>query len=202
MRRGMLTTTSTVLAVMLIAGCGGAADNATPSRGRTAAPSASSAATPVPDASSAPNPTLPPIRDVTSPPQRPDTDRVDGKTAEAVCVYVFELFPYAFATGDLTEWRALSHPECVFCTQVIAEVEALVALGNHVEGGGTRVKLVPSASSPQGEFTLTGIVDEAPATQRSPTGDALLVTNGDRVTVTLRLTVQGGTWSVREVWVA
>jgi hypothetical protein len=86
----------------------------------------------VPTATPSPSPTPDPA---TVPPERPDLSRVDAATAEALAVYFLELYPYVYATGDLTEWRALSHPDCKFCRSVITNVEQLIADG-YVAGGG------------------------------------------------------------------
>lgn len=86
----------------------------------------------VPTATPSPSPTPDPA---TVPPERPDLSRVDAATAEALAVYFLELYPYVYATGDLTEWRALSHPDCKFCASTIKNVEEMVAAGEHWEGG-------------------------------------------------------------------
>ena len=61
--------------------------------------------------------------------------QVDTETAEAVAVYFVQLFPYVYATGDLTDWNLLSDPECIHCASVRTGVEEMFAAGNHSEGG-------------------------------------------------------------------
>ena len=57
-------------------------------------------------------------------PERPAAmDTFDSAGAEAVAVYYMQLYPYVFATGDLTEWKTLSHPECIFCSDVARQVQ-------------------------------------------------------------------------------
>lgn len=60
---------------------------------------------------------------------------VNSETAEAVAVYFLQLFPYAFATGDLTDWNEFSHSECVYCASVRSDVEENIAQGRHDVGG-------------------------------------------------------------------
>ena len=60
---------------------------------------------------------------------------VDAATAEAVATYFMELYPYVLATGDLSEWDALRHPECIFCASVRQGVLDLQAVGQHSTGG-------------------------------------------------------------------
>src|SRR5699024_8629363 len=43
------------------------------------------------------------------------------------------------ATGDLSDWTALSHPECLYCSGVIKDVTAMSAAGQHGEGGAFEV---------------------------------------------------------------
>jgi len=62
-------------------------------------------------------------------------DEVSAAGAEAAAVYFLQLFPYVFATGDLEDYRALSHPECIFCADVIRQVEEQAAIGVHTVGG-------------------------------------------------------------------
>src|SRR5690554_3704314 len=49
-------------------------------------------------------------------PAPPDAMRRDDVAgAEAAAQYFLQLYPYVYATGDLSEWEAMSDPECVFC---------------------------------------------------------------------------------------
>ncbi|MCR2052745.1 DUF6318 family protein [Actinomyces bowdenii] len=64
-------------------------------------------------------------------PDRPvgmDEDSPAGAIATAE--YFVQLFPYVYATGDLTEWRAMTRKDCAFCTSVIDNVTEL-----HSKGG-------------------------------------------------------------------
>ena len=62
-------------------------------------------------------------------------DQVSAAGAEALAVYFLNLYPYVYATNDLTEWKVLSHPECVFCKSVIDNVEKQIAKGERSTGG-------------------------------------------------------------------
>jgi hypothetical protein len=52
--------------------------------------------------------------------------------AAAAAGYYLSLYQYIYATGDLTEWTALSAPSCEFCTKVSAEVTEIHSRGAHV----------------------------------------------------------------------
>ncbi len=62
-------------------------------------------------------------------------DRDDVEGAVAAAQYFLELYPYAYSTGDLEQWKAMSHPDCVFCASVVENVEALHADGGYEVGG-------------------------------------------------------------------
>lgn len=73
-------------------------------------------------------------------PERPaemDEETVDGAIAAAK--YFIELYPYIYATGDLTDWEALSDAGCGFCTNVSDQVVQLDEDGGHAEGVGTEI---------------------------------------------------------------
>ncbi|WP_426593299.1 DUF6318 family protein [Cellulomonas sp. McL0617] len=55
--------------------------------------------------------------------------------ATSVAKYFLQLLPYVNATGDLSDWTALSHVDCLFCASVTKDVQAQTADGTHDEGG-------------------------------------------------------------------
>lgn len=114
----------TVLAVLALGACTGGE----PGDPRTFPPYTAPASP-----SETPSPT--PTPDAATPPERPDMSAVDAETAEAVAVYFLQLFPYVYATGDLSDWDLLSHSECIYCADTRASVEAMMSEGNHSTGG-------------------------------------------------------------------
>ena len=54
----------------------------------------------------------------------------DGDTAIAAAQYFITLYPYVYATGDLTDFRAMSAATCKFCESVIANTTSM-----HTAGG-------------------------------------------------------------------
>ena len=68
------------------------------------------------------------------PPVRPpEMDENTQMGAIAAAVYFMKLYTYAYATGDLTQWQAMSEPECVFCASVVTNVTNLHAAGGWVD---------------------------------------------------------------------
>ena len=63
-------------------------------------------------------------------PERPagmDEFTIEG--AVATGEHYLSLYPYMYATGDLSEWQAMSTPECIFCNNVINDVTELHSSG-------------------------------------------------------------------------
>lgn len=104
---------------------------------------ASAAPTPVPDPAPTPTPRPTPSPthsptpfDATVPPVRPaalDAPFSAG-AAEDVAVYLLELMPYVWATGETAEVEALTATECNFCANLVESARDLVDRGEHETG--------------------------------------------------------------------
>ncbi len=83
-----------------------------------------------PTASPSPTPTTP------AEPTKPAswTTGSDDAAVEAAA-YFMDLYNYVIATGDLTEWDALSDPACEFCANTRDDVAAVYTHGGRYEGG-------------------------------------------------------------------
>ena len=103
-------------------------------RQATADASAARAATAAADAVAALSPQERALRDaaLAAPePQRPaQADQHDLTGAIAAAQYFITLYPYVYATGDLTAFRAMSDATCKFCDSVITN-----ATNMHTSGG-------------------------------------------------------------------
>ena len=100
----------------------------------TASASAAQAATAAASAIAALSPQERALRDTalaTPAPQRPaEADQHDMAGAVAAAEYFITLYPYVYATGDLTAFRAMSDATCKFCDSVITS-----ATNMHTSGG-------------------------------------------------------------------
>ncbi|MGV8968134.1 MAG: DUF6318 family protein [Cellulomonas sp.] len=125
--RGLVAALLTALALALSACTGTAAP----------APLASTTAgTVIPASPTTPPPGPTPSPAPISPPARPAAmDRNDTEGALAAMTYFIALYSYAYASGDLSEWQAMSDPECVFCAGLTTDVQGAVADGSTVVGG-------------------------------------------------------------------
>src|SRR5450759_1963649 len=135
-RRALAGAAAVALVVGVVAGCSGGNAKSGPSA--STAPSA-------PTASPSSTPTASPTPDASVKPVRPAVmDQVNAVGAEALAVYFLNLYPYVYATNDLTEWKALSHADCVFCAAVTSHVGGQVAAGTRSEGGLVTISTVRS----------------------------------------------------------
>src|SRR5665648_726818 len=147
MRRGTTTrrAMSALVAVGCVAGLGAGVAGCSGDPGPTTTTTVTVTVTEEPSPSTTPTPT--PTPDASVKPERPAAmDVADSAGAEAAAVYFLQLFPYVFATGDLDEYRALSHPECIYCTNVIAGVQEIIAAERHSVGGLEQISDVVSPS--------------------------------------------------------
>ncbi|UJP40135.1 DUF6318 family protein [Cellulomonas palmilytica] len=176
----------------------------------TASPSASLVAEPAPSASPTPPPPVPSpsatteVQDVTVPPERPAalSGPATEESAKAVGRYVLSLVPYAFATGDLTEWNALSGEPCNYCKSVRETVTDIFDAGGHGTGGALELGFTSAFDLGHGEFVVGLEYYEAPAQTVARDG-----TVTDETTETasykanLSLVWSGSSWKVKGVQV-
>lgn len=59
-----------------------------------------------------------------------EAEQNDATGAQWAAIYFISLYPYVYATGDLTEWKEMSESSCGFCQNVIDKVTLL-----HENGG-------------------------------------------------------------------
>ncbi|WP_308054119.1 DUF6318 family protein [Cellulomonas xiejunii] len=77
-----------------------------------------------PSASASPVPSPPPRPEMPVRPQGMDEPTAAGATAAAT--HFFELYDYAFSTGDAGPLRALSAESCTYCNEVVQQVQQAV----------------------------------------------------------------------------
>ncbi len=101
---------------------------------------------PSPVVSEEPSPTPVPTPTPTGPvkPERPaDMDRTDEVGAAAAATYFLELYPYVMATGDLTEWDAMTWAEtCDFCSKSRESALAFDSPDFEYVGGAVKAELL------------------------------------------------------------
>ena len=163
--------------------------------------STTSSAPPPTTTSPAPTPTPTPTAEA---PGRPTAmSEVSPAGAEAAARYFLSLYSYAFETGDLSEWRALSHPECIFCAGVTDSVTEQRTSGEVTVGGALVTYEATVTEVTPSEFYGVDIAgSQEPWEYRDATGALLdeekLLTEHQYIVVVVR---EGDAWLVREVQV-
>jgi hypothetical protein len=128
-----------------------------------------------------------------------DDVSVDGAIAAAT--YFLSLYPYVYNTGDLTQWKAMSHPECIFCASVVTGVEEMHAKGNHQEGlDVTITSAVGTEVDPGVFFDVTLEVTQGPGAEVDPLGSAVgEPTPQKRFTIAVVVLRESDLWVIRAV---
>lgn len=160
-------------------------------------PSASAGSTPT--ATPSPTPTVPPEAIA---PERPAAmNEISVAGAEAAATYFLALYPYTYATGDLAEWRSLSHPECAFCTSVVSGVEQQVAAGGRSEGGVLTVESVSAIDVSADLYAVDIVGRQSAGVEYGPDGSILSESPETRSALSVLLTPGPEGWLVRGVQV-
>ena len=180
------------VAGLVVAGCSGGGDAApsgtTPMTASPSDPSGSGQPT-----TSAPGPTPWPE------PTRPAAmERDDIEGAKAAAEYFLALYPYVYATGDLEEWREMSHPECAFCSAVADDVSELHSSGGYGVGGEISVAelgaLPPDAEYSHFRVGVRGT--ESASSSFSAEGEQLATAQGGEVNYTIAV-LADDVWTIR-----
>ncbi len=112
-------------------------------------------------------PSSSPTLDAMMPPERPAemSDQSATGGASAAASYFFALYPpYVFASGDLTEWSALSSETCEYCQNVRRSVEDQTARGVVGEGAEITIESAEGIEVHPGEtYAADLVVVQAPS---------------------------------------
>ena len=128
-----------------------------------------------------------------------DGDDADGAIAAAT--YFISLYPYVYATGDLSAWKAMSDPACGYCSGVSLAVESMHAMGSHIRGGDIEVTATrsfpPSAST--GIYPVDLELAEGPSSEVDAGGDELKEMAGGKTLAQLDVAWAATGWSIHAV---
>ncbi|WP_413452379.1 DUF6318 family protein [Georgenia phoenicis] len=189
--RGRRVGAALVTLGFVLVGCSDADGDAAP----TTSPSPEDTPTTAEPTTPAPGPTPWPE------PTRPaEMDRDDIEGAKAAAQYFLELFPYVYATGDLSDWESMSGPDCRFCASVVEDVTALAAQDGYGLGGEVQISDV-RAAPPDEEFAhfRVGVkAIEAPSWSYSSSGELLDSTDGGEVLYTVAV-MREEDWIIRAI---
>ena len=160
-----------------------------------------------------PDPTGSPVPSAgpSSPPPRPSpspspalpaaAERSDLEGAIAAAQHFLELYPYAYNTGDLATWKAMSHPECVFCASVVENVEELHSAGGYEVGGHFTFETVTAREPLPGNefFAVDFTVRQDPWTTLDASGEVAEENSGGSFAILTAVAHTPSGWLVRAV---
>ncbi|WP_447925044.1 DUF6318 family protein [Georgenia muralis] len=193
--RTIVGATTALTLSILLGGCtDGSAGTPTPTVSALEAPS-------VEPSSAAPEPTsAAPSAEVEKPVPPEAMRRDDVAGAEAAAQYFLELYPYVYATGDLTEWDAMSDPQCKFCAGVRTKSRELQDLGGRQEGGRMSIIAIDSRPPETSEHFAVWIDAEEEATRRlDSSGNVIEEFPGGTIEFDIAIAWTGSDWIVRGV---
>ena len=194
--RTIVGATAALTLSILLGGCtDGSAGTPTPTVSTSEAQS-------VEPSSAAPEPTTAaPSAEVEKPVPPEAMRRDDVAGAEAAAQYFLELYPYVYATGDLTEWDAMSDPECKFCESVRRNAEELHAGGGYGVGPNVLIEKTDALPPREGNryFAVWVEAMEGSSAQHSSDGAQIASSDGGPVAFDLAVRRDGDNWVVGEV---
>ena len=132
-------------------------------------------------------------------PERPTAmDRDDAEGALAAMTHFIALYGYAYATGDVEEWQAMSDPECVFCAGLTTDVQGAAATGARLVGGELTVTSFESTPGTDSNiFRVEITVMQAPYEEIDGSGNVTSTGPGSGPTRVTAALEHGATWIVR-----
>jgi hypothetical protein len=128
-------------------------------------------------------------------------DRGDADGAIAAARYFISLYPYAYATGDLAAWTAMSEPGCRYCAGVTQSVGQMHAKGSRIEGG--EVSVTGTTAYPlvlaTGVYPIDLTLLEGASRELALDGSATNAMDGGKVLAQLDVVRGAAGWVVRAV---
>lgn len=118
-----------------------------------------------------PTPTTPP--EAIAPERPAEMAEISVAGAEAAATYFLQLYPYVYATNDLAEWQALSHPDCGFCGSVITNVQEQIAAGTVNRGSLITIEDLYGVELTPGRYGVNAVITEAPSVEVAMDGQVV-----------------------------
>ena len=118
--------------------------------------------------------------------------------AEAAAVYFLELDSYMQATGDTTEWEAMSHETCDFCAARLEQAREITEAGDTFSGGETRasVRKTYSQDPVTGIWPIDVRVDTQTSTITASGGETVFESHASTTEARVEVAQKDGTWVV------
>ena len=159
------------------------------------------APTPPPSVEVTPTLTASPAGTAAPAPERPSSPSApSAESASATARYFLELYPYAYASGDLTEWDRLAAPSCTYCSTTSDDVQRVVDSRHSVTGGAVEITEARADEVDPGTLYSAFLhYQEAPSQELDGAGAPVASSDGGTYTALIALRWTGAAWSVEAV---
>lgn len=117
----------------------------------------------------------------------------------AATYFLTELYPYTEMSQDTTHWVAMSHPDCIFCKSVLADIAAQRDANRVAVIAPIRVQDRTLAILGPAMFSVKFEIRTGPDEDFSATGVSLGRTTADGGTANVIVVRQGTIWRTRGV---
>jgi hypothetical protein len=118
--------------------------------------------------------------------------------AEAAAIYFLQLDAYMQATGDTTEWEAMSYKTCTYCRSRLEQARQIAERGDIFTGGETQVTILHTYQ--QDAVTTIWPIDleviDGPTHIAALDGTTLLDDQGSAYRRRAEVVWTGGRWSI------
>lgn len=183
-RWGTRVIVGAVLVATAATGCSEAEPKATP-------PSPTATPTSMATPTATPTPTEEPQG-----PERPDLSQVNAATAEALALYYLQSYVRAFATGDPSELSEFAHPDCTFCADVIAGVNADAQAGKWTSGGELKFSDIETSEVSDVFFAVQVTLNQAEMRLHDASGASLASYEPVVTRAEVGVLYDGGAWKI------
>lgn len=113
--------------------------------------------------------------------------------------FITDLYQYTFATGDATEWSAISDDGCNFCNSILAKVEEMAAAEEHASSEPTVVESSEVVELIEGtRYGVTLVIQQGASRRLNAAGETTGTSDSGRYTVNYALG-WNGEWSILAV---
>ncbi|WP_269471414.1 DUF6318 family protein [Actinomyces howellii] len=136
----------------------------------------------------------------------PEPTRLEGMDenspygASQVAAYFLNLYPYAYATGDLTAWKEISGDECIFCNSVIANVTEVHSGGGWSEHWQQELAVISYGTDPADPSRLVIEIHISTPDRMAYEGTPIMGRriSGGETTILVQVYWKGDHWIVEE----
>ena len=157
--------------------------------------------TPTVSPSTSPTPTPSPTPETPQPPMRPEAMATNDEAGAVAAAQYFitDLYDYMFASGDVTEWSALSDDGCNFCNSILGLVDEMNAAGETEKSDPTAIESVEySTLIDDNRYGVTLVAQQGDSARIDSAGNVVETSSGTRYSINFAIAWTGG-WSILAV---